>query len=222
MSFLIDFFPLLINGLWMTLGIASGALILGLILGIFFTAGELSRSRWLRECTFGFLTILRSVPELFLLFTIYFGGTVVLAWLFGGDFSISPWIAGIVALGLIFGSYAAQVFRGAFASISKGQEEVAQALGFSKITIFRRILLPQIGRYALPGLGNLWLVLLKDSSLIALIGAADLMNAAQLAASHTKQPFLFYMTAAGFYLVITSLSLGILKYLSCRISQGEK
>jgi ABC-type arginine transport system permease subunit len=185
-----------------TLGISIGALFCGLALGIFFA---------IKKNTFGLLTLLRSVPELFLLFLFYFGGTALLTQVFSAPIEVSPWVAGILALSLVFGAYSAQVFRMAFARIPEGQQEVAKTLGLSKTHILIRIIFPQVWRYALPGLGNLWLVLLKDSSLVALIGAADLMNAAQLAASHTKQPFLFYMVAAGLYLIITSLSMFVLR-----------
>jgi len=111
-----------------------------------------------------------------------------------------------MALSLIFGSYATQVFRSAFSAIDPGQIQAANALGFSRMQIFILIQIRQAWRHAIPGLGNLWLVLLKDTAIVMLIGLPDLMGQAKIAASSTQQPFLFYLSAAGIYLLITSIS----------------
>jgi len=119
---------------------------------------------------------------------------------------IGAFTAGIVTLGFIFGAYAGQVFRGAFQMIPIGQREAAHAVGMSSFAIAWRIILPQTWCYALPGLGNLWLVLLKDSALVSLIGLMDLMGQAHLSASNTHLYFNFYLFAAGMYLLLTFFS----------------
>ncbi len=119
---------------------------------------------------------------------------------------VNAFIAGVISLGLIFAAYATQTLRGAFLALHKGQKEAAQALGLSSRRTFSHILFPQAWQIALPGLTNLWLVLLKDSALISLLGLSDLMFKAQIASSSTHQPFKFYFTAAIIFLILTSLS----------------
>jgi len=196
----------LILGALMTIAVAVSALGLGLAMAILGALGELSRNRWLRAITLACTGLIRGVPELLVLFGIYFGGSALMGRLTGHDLQINAFIAGVFALGLIFAAYGAQALRGAFLAIPSGQREAAQALSLSPQRTFSHILLPQAWRYALPALGNLWLVLLKDSALISLLGLSDLMNKAQMAASNTHQPFKFYMTAALIFLLLTTVS----------------
>lgn len=200
------FFLQLTNGAWTTLQVAVCALVLGLILGLIGAVAEFSRLPAVRFLTLGLISIIRGVPELVVIFFVYFGGTALLSALAGHYVSVSAFAAGVTALALLFGSYASQTFRGAFLAVPVGQTEAARALGLKHRQIFFHVQLPQAWRHALPGLGNLWLVLLKDTALVSLIGLADLMNKAQLASSSTHQPFTFFFVAALFYLFLTSVS----------------
>ena len=112
----------------------------------------------------------------------------------------------MLALALLFASYATQTLRAALKAVAKGQRQAAQALGLSASHTFMRIVLPQAWRHALPGLGNQWLVLLKDTALVSLIGVNDLMRQSQLASASTYEPFTWYATAALIYLVISLCS----------------
>ena len=141
----------------------------------------------------------------------YFGLSVLLSKIFDRYVDINPFIAGVIALGLIFSAYASQVFRSAFLAIDHGQLDAGKALGFTRMQIFMRIEVPQSWRHAIPGLGNLWLVLLKDTAIVTLIGLTDLMNQAKIAASTTREPFTYYLIAALIYLVITSISQKIIR-----------
>lgn len=124
-----------------------------------------------------------------------------------GDYvDISPFVSGVVALSLIFASYAAQTIRGALKAVNNGQREAASALGISKAHSFFHIILPQAVRHALPGLTNQWLVLLKDTALVSLIGVTDLLKQAQLTSAATHEAFTWYATAAAIYLVITLIT----------------
>jgi arginine transport system permease protein len=206
-------------GAWVTVKVACCALILGLIFGLLAAIGESSSMRFLRYISTGIISIIRGSPELLVIFFIYFGGTIILTRVLGHYQDISAFVAGVVALALIFGSYASQTFRGAFLAVPRGQVEAAKALGLSRRHIFQRILLPQAWRHALPGLGNLWLVLLKDTALVSLIGLGDMMNQAKIAASTTHKPFTYFLTAALLYLIMTSISQSIVKKLSIRASR---
>ena len=208
----------LFAGTWITIKLAICAALASLLLGMLGAAGELTRHRALRWLTIAIVTILRGVPELLVIFLVYFGGMQLLSTITGHYVEIPSFTAGVVALGLVFGAYASQNFRSAFLAIPVGQIEAAQALGFNRWQTFWRIRLPQAWRYALPGLGNLWLVLLKDTSLVSLLGLVDLMTAAQNAVATTKQPFTFYLAAAGIYLFLTTVSQWIFDQIA-RITQ---
>jgi len=213
---LLDYLPQILNGTWVTIQVTIAALILGMLLGIIAAVGEAAKNKFVRYIFTGVISVIRGVPELLVLFFIYFGGTIILTKIFGTYINISSFIAGVVALGLIFAAYASQTLRGAFAEIPTGQMEAGKALGLSSFRVFIKILLPQAWRHALPGLGNLFLVLLKDSALVSLIGLSDLMNKTQLAANSTHEPFTFFLVAALIYLVLTSFSQLLLKFFTVR------
>lgn len=200
------FLPQLLLGTWITIQVACGSLILGLLFGLLGALAESSKNTFLRYTATSIISIIRGLPELVVLFIIYFGATYLFIQLAGPQANISAFLAGIFSLALIFGAYASQIFRGAFLAVPFGQIEAARALGLNNAQIFIHIQLPQAWRFALPGLGNLWLVLLKDTALVSLIGLGDLMNKAQLATNATQKPFLFYLTAAFIYLILTSVS----------------
>jgi len=204
--FLEGYLPQLLSGALVTIEIALSALCFGLLLGIIGAAGEMSQNTLINKTTLLITSIFRGLPELLILFALYFGVTALLSQLFGHYVEVSAFTAGFIGLSLIFGSYATQTLRGACLAVPYGQLEAGQALGLSRSRVFIKLLLPQAFRHALPGLGNLWLVLLKDSALVALIGLSDLMNKTQLAATSTRKPFTFFFTAALMYLVATSIS----------------
>ncbi len=213
------FLPQLLQGAWVTIQVAICSLILGLVFGLIGASAESSKWRWLRYVAVAIISVIRGLPELLVLFFIYFGGTLLLTHVFNHYVDVSSFAAGVFALALIFGSYASQVFRGSFLAIPFSQIEAAQALGLKRWQIFHRIQLPQAWRHALPGLSNLWLVLLKDTALVSLIGLADLMNKSQVAASTTHRPFVFFLTAALIYLVFTSLSQLAMNKLSTKAAE---
>lgn len=131
---------------------------------------------------------------------------------------ISPFVAGVLTIGFIFGAYMAETFRGAILAVDKGELEAAKAYGMSAAMSFRRILLPQMIRHAIPGFGNNWLVLLKTTALVSIIGLEDMVRISSLAAGSTKMPFTFYMAVAIIFLFFTSVSTGLLKLLERKFS----
>ncbi|MCY9805559.1 arginine ABC transporter permease ArtQ [Vibrio scophthalmi] len=203
----------LVQASWMTIQLACTSLLVGLVLAVLFASGEMSRRAALRWPTTAFVTLVRGLPELLVVLFIYFGSTQVLFLLTGEFIEISPFISGVVALSLIFASYASQTIRGALKAVNRGQREAALALGMSRLHIFFKIVLPQAVRHALPGLTNQWLVLLKDTALVSLIGVTDLLKQAQLASASTHEAFTWYATAAAIYLVITLITQYLVKIL---------
>ena len=142
---------------------------------------------------------MRGVPELVLILLVYYGVTILLQQLLtfvtGGEVvvDIDPFTAGTLTLGVIYGAFTTEVFRGAFLALDRGQIEAAHAIGMSRTLAFRRVILPQVWRYALPGLGNVWLVLIKATALMSVVQLPELMRMADVAARAVRMPFTFYL-----------------------------
>lgn len=202
----------LLYGAWLTLQLALFSLVGGLVLGLLLTMAKVSRLRIGPVRPLGILAgvytaIIRGTPEFLILLLVYYGLPLLLA----GDPSapdaaLSPFVAGVIGLSLIFGAYASEVMRGAWQAVGKGQIEAAVACGLSGPQILVWIRLPQMLRFALPGLGNLWMVLLKDTSLASVITVNELQRQAKVAGENTGQPLLFYAAAAVLYLSLTVIS----------------
>ncbi|EKP0261740.1 MULTISPECIES: arginine ABC transporter permease ArtQ [Aeromonas] len=197
---------LLLDAAWMTLGLALASLVGGMVLALAFSAAELSKQRALVWPVATLTTLIRGLPELLVVLFIYFGSTQVLFLITGEYVEFSPFACGVLALSLLFASYATQTLRAALNAVPSGQRLAALALGLGKSHIFFRIVLPQAWRHALPGLGNQWLVLLKDTALVSLIGVNEMMRQAQMASASTYEPFTWYAAAALIYLAISLVS----------------
>ncbi|MEH8162858.1 arginine ABC transporter permease ArtQ [Aeromonas allosaccharophila] len=197
---------LLLDAAWMTLGLALASLVGGMVLALAFSAAELSKQRALVWPVATLTTLIRGLPELLVVLFIYFGSTQVLFLITGEYVEFSPFACGVLALSLLFASYATQTLRAALNAVPSGQRLAAMALGLGKGHIFFRIVLPQAWRHALPGLGNQWLVLLKDTALVSLIGVNEMMRQAQMASASTYEPFTWYAAAALIYLAISLVS----------------
>ncbi|WP_417613886.1 ABC transporter permease [Oceanisphaera sp.] len=226
----------LLEGAGLTIQVALFSLLLALTLGLLGALAKLSSFKPARWLATGYTTVIRGIPDLVLMMLIFFGGQVLLnnslysvneklnAWL-GADnpahewvsyvpdyIEISPFIAGILTIGFIFGAYMTETFRGAILAVDKGELEAARAYGMSNMLVLRRILFPQMMRHALPGLGNNWLVLLKTTALVSIIGLDDMVRKASLAAGATQLPFTFYMAVAVIFLLFTTISTSLLKW----------
>lgn len=209
----------MLDGMLVTIELAICSALLGIFLGLCGALFEALPIRWLRYPVSAIIFLIRGLPELLILFFMYFGMTALLNYFFGRYIDISPFLAGTLALGLIFGAYASQVFYGAFAAVDHGQIDAGLAIGFSRLQVFTRIQLPQAWRHAIPGLGNLWLGLIKDTAIVTLIGLTDLMTQAKIAATATYQPFTFYLIAAFIYLIITIISQQVLDFFTLKANR---
>lgn len=205
-----------------TLQLAGSALLLGLLLALGLTTLRRSRCALLRRVAHGFTLLLQGLPELLVLLLIYFVPTQLLYLVTQRYINLSSFGCGVVALALIFAAPATETLYGALQAIAKGQTEAATALGLTPRDIFWRIVLPQAWRYALPGLGNQWLVLIKDSALVSLIEINDLMRQTHIAALATGKKLTYFLIAALIYLVITGISQLILSRLRRMASHFER
>lgn len=212
---------LLLDASRVTLGLALVSLVVGLILAVLFCIAEMQSNALMANTVSIFVTVLRGLPEILVVFFIFYGGTHLLFILTDEFYNISPFWSGVLALSLIFAAYASQTLRAAIQSIPTGQLQAAQSLGMGSVRSFFRIVLPQAWRLALPGLGNQWMVLLKDTALVSLIGVTDLMKQADLLSGSTYKPFTFLIVAAGIYLLITLLSQWLLKHVEGHLNRSN-
>ena len=195
----------------MTVALTLAALAVGAVIGAGIAAAKLSRYRSARLLGDLYTTVFRGVPELLVIYLFYFGGstlvTAVGQW-FGaeGFIGVPPFVIGALAVGMISGAYQAEVYRAAVLAVSKGELEAARSIGMPRSMVLRRILIPQVLRFALPGIGNVWQLSLKDSALISVTGLAELLRTSQIAANSTHQYFVFFVAGGALYLVMTGLS----------------
>lgn len=232
----------ILKGALLTIEVAVLSLLLAMLLGMLGALAKMAPYRWARAIATLYTTIIRGIPDLVLMMLIFFGGQILLnnglswfnefinQWLTARDpnhewvaylpdyVDISPFVAGVLTIGFIFGAYMAETFRGAILAVDKGELEAAKAYGMSAAMSFRRILLPQMIRHAIPGFGNNWLVLLKTTALVSIIGLEDMVRISSLAAGSTKMPFTFYMAVTIIFLFFTSVSTGLLKLLERKFS----
>ena len=215
-------------GLGVTVQAALASISLAIVLGLVAAAAKLSRWRVLRAIAEAYTISIRGIPEYVLLLLVYFGTSSVLriitAKLFGYDeyIEVPPFPAGVFAIGFVYGAFTTEVFRGAILAVPKGQIEAAKAVGMGPVLLWRRILMPQVIRFAIPGLGNVWLVLLKATALMSVVTLDELTRKAAISAGYTKEPFTFYTVAAALYLCLTLVSNLGLEALERRASRGVR
>lgn len=209
--FLHGFLPSLLEGATVTLGVALSSLLIAALLGLTGALAKLSRSRVAQAVAGVYTTLIRGVPDLVLMLLVFYGGQLginTLAPMLGHEdyIDINPFVAGVLTIGFIFGAYLTEAFRGAFLAVPPGQREAGLAFGMSPRQVLWRITLPQMLRHALPGISNNWLVLIKSTAIVSVIGLSDLMTRGQQAAGTTREPFSFYLAVAVIYLVFTTVS----------------
>jgi His/Glu/Gln/Arg/opine family amino acid ABC transporter permease subunit len=200
------------DGLQITILVGICSMAVALLLGLIGAWGKLSRSKLAQGLAGTYTTVIRGIPELLLILLVYYGAPTLIqniATRFGHDLiiDVNPFLAGFITLGFIYGAFTTEVFRGAFLAIPSGQIEAARAIGMSRTLAFRRVILPQVWRFALPGLGNVWMVLIKATALISVIQLPELMRNADVAARAVRLPFTFFFAASLLYLGITILSM---------------
>ncbi|AOK30925.1 histidine ABC transporter permease [Burkholderia singularis] len=224
--FLYGFGPVIWAGTVQTVELSVLSLAAAIALGLIGAVAKLSRNRALRAVATGYTTLIRSVPDLVLMLLLFYSLQIwlneltdLMNW---RQIDIDPFAAGVLVLGFIYGAYFTETFRGAFLSVPRGQLEAGSAYGMSGMRVFARILFPQMMRFALPGIGNNWQVLVKATALVSIIGLADIVKAAQDAGKSTFNMFFFIVVAALIYLAITTFSNLVLRQLEKRYSIGVR
>jgi histidine transport system permease protein len=218
--------PLLLHGCWVTLKLSALSLLVSMLLGLLGAAAKLSPLRVLNLPASCYTTLIRGVPDLVLMLLIFYSLqgwlsslTEAMGWAY---MEIDPFVAGVLTLGFIYGAYFTETFRGAILSVPRGQQEAAATFGLNRWQRFHCVVFPQMMRFALPSLGNNWLVLLKATALVSIIGLSDLVKVAQEAGKSTFNMLDFLLIAAALYLLITSASNYLLRVLERRYNQGVR
>ncbi|EOH6354797.1 TPA: ABC transporter permease [Acinetobacter baumannii] len=218
--------PLLLSGTWMTIQLALLSLLLSVIIGLIGASSKLSNIKALRYIATAYTTLIRSVPDLVIMLLLFYslqlGLNQITEALQMDQIDINPFVAGVITLAFIYGAYFTETFRGAFQSVPRGQIEAAMAYGMIPWQVFHRVLFPQMMRFALPGIGNNWQVLIKATALVSIIGLTDIVKITQDAGRNTMQLFFFSIVAAAIYLAITTVSNLILMWLERRYSAGVR
>jgi His/Glu/Gln/Arg/opine family amino acid ABC transporter permease subunit len=226
MDDLIDYLPFLLEGALITASIAIASALLAVVLGLVTASLKLAPSRLAGGVATTYTTCIRGLPDLVMMLLIFFGGQALvndIGAYFEWDYvDINPYVAGIITIGFVYGAYMGETFRGAILAVPVGMLEAGSAYGMTKWQVFVRILLPQMMRHALPGLGNNWLVLLKSTALVSIIGLNELVFRAGQAGGSTRQPFIFYLFVAIVFLFFTTLSIWGLRWLEKRYNVGVR
>jgi arginine/ornithine transport system permease protein len=210
----------------LTIEVAVLSLLIAILLGMIGALAKLSSSRVAQGIAGLYTTIIRGIPDLVLMTIIFFGGQILvnnLGQKLGWDYiDVNPFIAGVLTIGFIFGAYMTESFRGGILAVSRGEIEAGYAFGMTPAKVFFRITLPAMIRHALPGFGNNWLVLVKTTALVSVIGLQDMVYNAGLAGGSTRKPFTFFLVVAVLYLVITGFSDVGMRWMDRRYSVGVR
>ncbi len=200
----------LLRGLANSLQIAFGAFGMGLVIGLFGAYGKLYGGKVTRDLLAIYTTVIRAVPELVLILILYYVGSDFINKISeavgGGRVEINGVAAGIWVLGVVQGAYATEVLRGAIKAVPVGQIEAAKSYGMPAFMIMRRVTIPAMMGFAVPGLANLWLIATKDTALLAVVGFSELTLETRQAASSTRAYFTFFLAAGFLYLMVTLFS----------------
>jgi His/Glu/Gln/Arg/opine family amino acid ABC transporter permease subunit len=226
MDAVLEYLPNILSGAFVTLKVALLSLLIALLLGLAGAAGKLSRlppARWTATL---YTTVMRGVPDLVMMLLVFYGGQMLVNEIgdrLGWDYiEIDPFVAGFLTIGVLYGAYFTETFRGAFLAVPAGQLEAGAAYGMSRWQVFARILFPQMLRHALPGIGNNWLVLLKSTAIVSMIGLSDMTWLADQAGRSTREPFVFYLVVCALYLLMTAVSGFVLDWLTRRYNVGVR
>jgi len=209
--------PALLRGAWIAVYVVVAAELIGVSFGLIIALLRLSKSRWMNIPALIYVDLIRGTPMLVQILFLYFGLPSLISAISGRPWSIDPILAGILALGFNSAAYVSEVFRTAIGSLDKGQTEAARALGLNRLQTFRFVVLPQAFRWAIPPLGNEFITLLKDTSLLSVIGVAEILKEGQLYAARTYAIFPTYIGIAIVYIVLTLSIANVLRYVERKL-----
>lgn len=216
----------ILRGTILTIDLSLASLVLSFLLGLIGAAAKLSKNRIARGLATVYTTLIRGVPDLVLMLLLFYSFQIwlnaftdFLGW---QQFNLNPFTSGVITLGFIYGAYFTETFRSAFLAVPKGQMEAARSFGMHRLLAFRRVMFPQMMRFALPGLSNNWQVILKATALVSILGLSDIIKATQDAGKGTFHMFFFSVLAGVVYLCLTVVSNGVIQLIERRYAVGAR
>lgn len=216
---------LLLQGAAVTFGLAVSTVPLGFSAGLLVALMKVAKSSFLRGLAAAYTTFFRGIPDVLSLLIVYYGLQALIdiftKTLGLPHLDLSAFLAGVISLSVVAAAYSSEVWVAALKAVPASQSEAGRSLGLSEAMIFRKIVLPQMLRVAIPGLSNIWTILLKDTSLVSVLAVLDLLRAAQTASQNTTRPLLFYSVAAAVYLFITILGGFAQARIEKRLARGQ-
>lgn len=212
----------MLNGLWITIQLFMSGFTLAFLFGTVIGIITLSKNVLIQAIWKVYASIIMGVPSLLVIFILYYGGSAMLTGIFGTSrsFDVTPFGAGLAALTIVYAAYVAELVHGAVKNLPRGQFEACSALSIHPVWAWIYIILPQVFRLALPGLVNIWLIVLKDTPLVSLAGLNDLVATAKIAAGATNEPFIFFIAASLFFIVFSALTMPLSNWLEARFGRG--
>lgn len=226
MNVLADFLPIVLRGMLVTVALSLGAMILATLIGLVAAWGRLGGPRPVRSLVLAYTVLVRGMPPLVLMLLLYFGGQTAINAVADAmalePIKIDPFTAGVISIGIIFGAYLTETFRGAYLAIPQGEIEAGIAFGMSSGTLARVVILQPLMRLALPGYWNIWLTLVKSCALVSVIGLQDAVYAALSIGRSTREPFTFMLVVAVLYLAYTGLADLAFRGLAKRLARGTR
>lgn len=226
MNHLADFLPIVLRGMLVTVTLSLGAMVLATAIGLVGAWARLAGGRAVRATALAYTVLIRGMPPLVLMLLLYFGGQTAINMAADAmewqPLRIEPFTAGVVSIGIIFGAYLTETFRGAYLAIPQGEIEAGIAFGMPTVTLARVVILPPLMRFALPSYWNIWLTLVKSCALVSVIGLQDAVYAALQIGRSTREPFTFMLVVMVLYLVYTGLSDVAFRVLARKLSRGTR
>ena len=225
MDVLIEYQGQLLQGTWVTIQLAIFSLMFSVSFGLLGAWAKLSKNIVAQKTAATYTSIVRGVPDLVLILLVFYGGQELVNSIGNATglwdyLEISQFIAGVFTIGVVYGGYMTETFRGAILAIPRGQIEAGIACGMNRLLIFRRVIWPQMVRYALPGFSNNWLVQIKSTALVSVIGLQDVVYNGFVAGRSTRLLFTFMFAVLMIYLLLTAISDLALRWLDRKYSKG--
>jgi len=214
-SQVIEYFPILMQGAWTTIGITLCALVFSTLLGFFWALLRVSGVRWLAECSRYLTNMLRGIPIIVILFYLYFVMPEI-------GLELSAFQAGFIGLGLAYSAYMAEVFRSGIEAIDPGQNEAAHSIGMSRAMAMRRVVLPQALKVSLPPFSNNMIMMLKDSSQASIITVVELSMQGKLIAAATFNNANVFTLVAFMYLCLSLPLMGLAGWLERKYKRSTR
>lgn len=214
--------PLLLQGIKLTVIISLISLAIGMVIGFVSCLMGLSKNPVLKALSEIYIWIIRGTPMLVQAFIIYFGVPQLFQLLINPNFRIDAYTAGVITLSLNAGAYLSEIFRSGISAVPKGQIEAARSLGLGSVRTMFKVVLPQAIKVAIPSMVNQFIITVKDTSILSVIGLAEIVNRAKVYVGKSYQFFATYILVAAYYLIVISILMLVSKYLEKKFNYERK